>query len=81
MHIICAHTHRLALGYDISGKYHVVESGHCRDQERTLYKQMETTTHPEWNPGFVLLLNGIPHLIDKKRFPHYVDGRFGRRSR
>lgn len=64
MNILCAHGHHLALGYDKSGKYWIAEGGHCRNVENTMYKQIQVTCHPEWNPGFIMILNGRPFLID-----------------
>ena len=63
--ILCGHTHRLAMGYDDSGKYQIVEGGHCRDESRTRYKQMRMSSHPRWNQGFTLILNGYIHLVNE----------------
>lgn len=63
--IIAGHTHHLAMGWDRSGKYWVVDGGFCRDQSKTRYKSMRITTHPEWNPGFVLVESGYPFLVTK----------------
>jgi predicted phosphodiesterase len=72
MNIVSGHTHRLAVGYDQSDSFWVVESGHCRDKDKTRYKSIEVTTHPEWNAGFVLLINGIPFTIDKRNFEFWA---------
>jgi len=67
-HVISGHTHHLSKGYDVSGKFFVVESGHCRDRHKTRYKATTANTFPEWNSGFVFLLNGVPHPIDRKSY-------------
>jgi hypothetical protein len=60
----CAHNHRLGWAYDPSGNYYLVEGGHCRSEQHTAYKMLQMTTHPHWNPGFGMLLDGNPYLID-----------------
>ncbi len=71
-HLACAHTHRLCFGWDRSGQYWLIETGHCRDVERTLYKQERKTGHPKWNAGFVMVIDGYPYLIDKRNFEFWI---------
>jgi hypothetical protein len=71
--IWCAHNHRLGWAYDPSGKYYLVEGGHCRSELHTAYKMTQVTTHPAWNPGFGLLLGGVPYLIDLNNVDFWMD--------
>lgn len=66
MNIIAGHNHHQAQGYDRSGKYYIIDGGCCRDPKLTRYKSVEVTTHPAWNGGFTLVLQGQPYLINKK---------------
>jgi hypothetical protein len=68
----CAHNHRLAAGKDKSGKYHVVEGGHCRSVNHTAYKMLQVTCHPEWNAGFGMIINGYPYLIDEENLDFWL---------
>jgi hypothetical protein len=77
MDILCAHNHHLALGYDPSGQYWLAEGGYCRDRTRTVYKEINTTTHPEWNPGFVMIQNGMPYLIDQNNLDFWMSVKSG----
>jgi hypothetical protein len=70
--IWCAHNHRLAKGKDKSGRYHVVEGGHCRSVSHTAYKMLQVTTHPDWNAGFGMIINGYPHLVDKESLDFWL---------
>lgn len=65
VHTWCGHTHRQCFGWDPSGKYWLVEGGHCRSEPHTLYKRMEVTSHPKWNSGFGMVIDGFPYLIDR----------------
>jgi predicted phosphodiesterase len=72
MNILCGHSHHLAMSYDPSGRYWLVEGGHCRNAQNTVYKQMRDTTHPEWNPGFVMIDKGRPYLIDHNNLDFWL---------
>lgn len=63
MHVVCAHTHRLAQGWDRSGKYQIAESGHARDPKKTAYKQLRVTRHPKWTNGFLLVQKGVLQIV------------------
>jgi predicted phosphodiesterase len=67
------HCHRMAFGWDPSGKYWLVEGGHCRSEPHTLYKRMEITSHPVWNSGFGMIINGVPYLIDRNNFDFWLN--------
>ena len=68
MCVIAGHTHHLAIGYDVSGTFWVAESGCCRDKNKTHYKNTRQTTHTEWNPGFLMVIEGNPFMIDKNNY-------------
>jgi predicted phosphodiesterase len=50
-HVITAHSHHAAMGYDVSGRYICVEAGGLFDTSKTEYLQ-RTTTFPNWRQGF-----------------------------
>lgn len=74
--VIAAHTHHLSFGYDRSGKYWIVDGGHCRNQDQTRYKNINVNTHPEWNAGFCFVVNGFPHLVDHNNSDFWLKVKF-----
>jgi hypothetical protein len=72
MDILCAHNHHLAKGYDASGNYWLAEGGYVRDSKRTIYKEMNNTTHPAWNAGFIFIRNGLPYMIDHNNIDFWL---------
>jgi predicted phosphodiesterase len=72
--VICGHTHILSQSRDRSGKYFIVDGGSGRNPERTMYKAILTNTFPEWQLGFVMVINGVPLLINKENFGFYMGG-------
>jgi len=73
MNVIVGHVHRLSFQFHPSGQFWGVEGGHCRDTKKTEYRMKQFTTHPIWNPGFVLLLDGWPHLIMPQNYEAYLE--------
>jgi hypothetical protein len=71
--ILCAHTHRLASGYEPSGRYWVGETGHARSPERTMYKSMKMASNPAWNAGYCLVTSGNLHLIHRDSFSFWMN--------
>jgi len=65
LHILCGHTHRQSLSFSDDGLHYCIEIGHCRDVSRTAYKTLRASTFPEWNQGFVIVINGVPFLINR----------------
>jgi len=63
-HVLNAHGHFTAIRWDRSGKFMGIDMGGLFDVSKVAYKQFQTTTHPEWNPGFGMLLNEHFHLFD-----------------
>jgi len=64
--ILNTHGHFLGYGYDISGKYYAADIGGIFDKEKIEYKNLKTSTHPEWGNGFAVLKNGHPYLFDER---------------
>jgi len=54
-HILNAHGHFFAMRYDRSGQYVALDLGGMFDPEKIGYINLKTTTHPAWNPGFVVI--------------------------
>lgn len=73
-HVIAAHNHRLGKVRHKSGKFWAIEGGFCRDVNRTLYKVARKNRHPNWTAGFVMVLDGIPHCIDKDNYRQFLRG-------
>jgi len=67
MNILNAHGHFFAMRYDRSGKYVAIDLGGMFDQQKIDYINLKTTTHPKWNPGFVVITqdNGL-HVFHKQ---------------
>lgn len=71
-HVICGHLHRLCFQFHPSGRFWAVEGGHCRDVKKTEYKNRDVTVHGMWNPGFVMVLDGWPHIIEPRTWDAYM---------
>jgi len=64
--VINAHGHFVALRYNRSGKHMGIDLGGLFDKDRISYINMSTTTHPVWNNGFGLMIDGHFHLFHGK---------------
>jgi len=64
--IVAGHNHHQSFGYDRSGQHWIVDGGCCRDSSKTRYKSVECSTHPAWNEGFTMIIDGEPYLINKR---------------
>lgn len=73
MHVICFHTHRLCQGWDRSNTFQIAEAGYARDPKKTAYKQLRVTRHPKWNPGFMLVQNGVFQIVHPGNFELIMD--------
>jgi predicted phosphodiesterase len=72
-HVIMTHGHATCHTFDISGRLHCVDIGGCVDVEKTEYVNKQTTDHPRWVNGFVILQQDQPLLftsndLDYKEF-------------
>jgi hypothetical protein len=61
-HVLAAHTHHCAMGWDPSGAYVVGELGGFFNIQQTEYLQ-GTTTYPNWCNGYWFITNGKPYMI------------------
>ena len=73
-HVIAGHNHRLGKVRHKSGKFWSIEGGCVRDPRRTLYKTARKNRHPNWTGGFIMVLDGIPHCIDKDNYRQFLRG-------
>src|SRR6056297_2265176 len=60
--IVCGHMHHLARGWHESGLYRVVDAGTFQHRDGAAYKVNRDSTHPQWNQGFVTLIDNRPQL-------------------
>lgn len=70
--VLCGHVHRLCLLHHQSGKFWAVEGGCCADTKKMLYKMKDIDLYGMWNPGFVMIIDGWPHLIEPRTWDMYV---------
>ena len=61
-HVLTAHTHHCAMGWDPSGEYIVGELGGFFNIPQTEYLQ-GTTTYPNWNNGYWFITRGKPYMM------------------
>ena len=62
--VVCAHQHHCAMGWASNGLMRAIDGGCLQDPAQASYKEIRDSRHPEWNPGFVILLDGKPRLED-----------------
>jgi hypothetical protein len=76
-HIINAHGHFVALRFDRSGNYMAIDLGGIFDPSKIDYINLETTTHPFWENGFLMLLNGHAyHFHDGTDWKYWLGRKF-----
>jgi predicted phosphodiesterase len=61
-HVLTAHTHHCAMGWDASGEYVVGELGGFFNIAQTEYLQ-GTTTYPNWCNGYWFIQRGKPEMV------------------
>ena len=62
-HVLNAHGHFVALRYSRSGKHMAADIGGMFDVNKIDYIQKKTTTHPCWNNGFAMIVDGDLGLV------------------
>ncbi len=62
-HIVLGHCHRAQSGFSPDGHYQIMASGMMRDDLRTTYKMKSSNKHKQWDPGFIVLKDGILHNL------------------
>ena len=63
-HIVMAHTHQGQRGWSKDGQWEVVAAGCMRSPHKTQYKNIVDNKYGEWQPGFVMMLNGYFYLMN-----------------
>ncbi len=61
--IIGPHQHKNAVGMDRYGRYVLISMGGLHEQTMMAYKNLKTTTKPNYNSGFVAVVDGQYELI------------------
>lgn len=61
-HVLTAHTHHCAMGWDASGAYVIGELGGFFSIPQTEYLQ-STTTYPNWCNGYWFIQRGKPEMV------------------
>lgn len=61
-HVLTAHTHHCAMGWDPSGEFVVGELGGFFNIQQTEYLQ-GTNAYPNWCNGYWFITNGKPYMI------------------
>ena len=59
--IINTHGHFVGMAYERSGTYLCIDLGGMFDRKKMAYINLQTTTHPTWNNGFGMFLDGYFH--------------------
>jgi hypothetical protein len=70
--LIIGHDHQMGLLYDQSASHWLVHGGHCRREDMVSYKNLRDNCMPNWNHGFVMVLNNFPYLINKQNIDFYL---------
>ena len=63
LNVLNAHGHFVALRYDRSGKHMAADIGGMFDTKKIDYICKKTTTHPSWNNGFAMIVDGDLELV------------------
>jgi hypothetical protein len=61
-HVLTAHTHHCAMGWDTSGEYIIGELGGFFNIDQTEYLQ-DTTTYPNWCNGYWFITRGKADMV------------------
>lgn len=67
--IISGHSHVTGVRRDESGKDWCVDAGMCADAKRLRYVQIADSTRPAMNLGAVLVLDGVPVVLEEDTLP------------
>ena len=65
-HVLMGHSHALRCDYDISGRYHACQIGHCVDEERLAYASQRSTTRDAHLLGAAIVRDGYLWVLDEK---------------
>ena len=63
-HVLCCHQHHCAIG--VHEGFTVVDCGCLADPAKTMYKQLDIQKFPDWEPGFVTIINGRAEIYSQR---------------
>ena len=63
-HVIAGHGHTWGMTRDVSGNYYAIDAGVCCDPLKLGYIQQVHSTRPQVMQGAVLVLDGVPWLLN-----------------
>lgn len=64
-HILMAHSHKMMINFDPSGKYYAIQMGHMVDEERLGYAAQRDASRNAHKLGAVIVMDGRPYLISQ----------------
>lgn len=62
--VVTGHQHHMAVGKAPNNAMWLVDAGCLADPKLAGYKEMRHSGHPEWTPGFVTVIHGVPEIWD-----------------
>lgn len=62
-HVVTHHQHRMALGFDESGHYILIDNGSMADERKMGWVMLEDRAYPQSTHGFVVIKDGYPRLF------------------
>lgn len=65
--VIVPHQHNHAIGYDRYGRYIIADIGGLHDQNKMSYMQLKTSTRPEFDKSFAVVVDGAIELVTPDR--------------
>lgn len=69
--VIAGHDHLAGVSFDPSGTWWAIDAGCCLDAERVTYLADCMTTFPEPVHGAVVVIDGVPILLNEKNIAFY----------
>jgi hypothetical protein len=63
-HILMAHSHKMMIQWDPSGKYYAIQMGHMVDEERLAYAAQRDAYRNAHKLGAVIVFEGRPYLLN-----------------
>lgn len=64
-HILMAHSHKMMIQFDPSGKYYAIQLGHMVDEERLAYAAQRDAYRNAHKLGACIVLDGRPYLLNE----------------
>lgn len=66
--ILTAHQHYLGVSMDKNSYYILCDGGFMQDERLVGYKNEVDTSHSQWTPGYIELVDGWPHIVSSQVF-------------